>query len=197
MMSYHATKAFQYAMTHHSALVPCAKHAWDSHEHALFLWLLKKTGDEEASRDILQDVFVRVMQQQGRFCEIKNSRSWLFTVARNLLIDQVREQRFQTVEDDIEDEETVYEAIDLLALSCLSRVLEELPPQERELITQCDLNGVHQKAFAEQHGLSLAAVKSRLRRSRQKLKQQMEISCHVQVDDDQHVCDFTARNRSV
>lgn len=56
---------------------------------------------------------------------------WLFTVARNLLIDQVREQRFQTVEDDIEDEETVYEAIDLLALSCLSRVLEELPLEER------------------------------------------------------------------
>ncbi|MEG3765265.1 sigma-70 family RNA polymerase sigma factor [Alteromonas sp. 14N.309.X.WAT.G.H12] len=184
-------------MSHTSPLVPCAKAAWERNEHALFRWLLKKTGDEEVSRDLLQDVFVRVMQQRDRFCEVKNSRSWLFTVARNLLIDLVREHRVESVDDDIEDEETVYDAIDLLALSCLSRVLEELTPQERDLITQCDLHGVHQKEYAEQHGLSLSAVKSRLRRSREKLKRQMEISCQVQLDEDHRVCNFTARSQPV
>ncbi|WP_375752182.1 sigma-70 family RNA polymerase sigma factor [Vibrio sp. HN007] len=174
---------------------PCAMRAWSQHEQALLHWLLKETHDKELSQDLLQEVFVKVMQQRESFCSVENTKAWMFRVAQNLLIDQIRKDRYHPLDEqsDSEDEEPQYDAIDLLALSCLPRVISELEQSSREVITACDLQGMNQQDYAIQHGLSLPAVKSRLRRAREKLKQQIEVSCKVKLDENQNVCCFTAR----
>jgi len=176
-----------------TSLYPCASSAWNENEQQLFRWLLKQTQDEQLSQDILHEVFLRVMQQKEHFCKVENSKSWLFRVARNILIDSVRKERFAPLEQDIADDEVVYEAIDLLALSCLSRVLDELEPAEKSMIIACDLKGMNQKTYAQQNGLSLSALKSRLRRTRAKLKAHIQTSCQVKLDENQQVCCFTSR----
>jgi RNA polymerase sigma-70 factor (ECF subfamily) len=50
---------------------------------------------------------------------------------------------------------------------CVGRVLTELSPEDRDIIEQCDLNGMKQQDYAEAHGLMLPAVKSRLLRAQQ------------------------------
>ncbi|TCS35903.1 sigma-70 family RNA polymerase sigma factor [Reinekea marinisedimentorum] len=174
---------------------PCAISAWAEHEQALVGWLLKETGNNRAlSEDLLQEVFVKLMQQRNAFCEVENTKGWLFRVARNLLIDHARRDRYQPIEDtDIAHEEADPSAIDLLAINCLPRVLNELDEEDRDIIFACDINGMKQQEYAEQHLLSLPAVKSRLRRARQKLKQQIETACHVQLDENEQVCCFTQR----
>lgn len=173
---------------------PCAMRAWNEHEQGLLLWLLKQTGERAVAQDILQDLFIRVLQQREAFCQVENSKAWLFRVARNLLIDQMRRQHFQPLESDIAEEEQEYAAVDLLAMRCLPRVLSELAPSDRELLTACDLQGMNQREFAAQHHLSLPAVKSRLRRARERLKQQIECSCQIQLDENQQVCCFVPRD---
>ncbi|MDG3086870.1 sigma-70 family RNA polymerase sigma factor [Vibrio hannami] len=174
---------------------PCAMRAWSQHEQILLQWLLKETHDKELSQDLLQEVFIKVMQQREQFCSVDNTKAWLFRVAQNLLIDQIRKDRYQPMDDNAErpEEEEHYDAIDLLALSCLPRSLSELDQASREVITACDLQGMNQQDYAIQHGLTLPAVKSRLRRAREKLKQQIEASCNVKLDDNQNICCFTTR----
>ncbi|WED21943.1 RNA polymerase sigma factor [Vibrio sp. JC009] len=174
---------------------PCAMRAWSQNEQILLQWLLKETHDKQLSQDILQEVFIRVMQQKEAFCNVESPKAWMRRVAHNLLIDQIRKNRYQPFDGEVEEEaeELQYDAVDLLAISCLPRVLSELEQSDREVITACDLQGMNQQDYAVQHGLSLPAVKSRIRRAREKLKQQIQVSCKVQLDEQQNVCCFTAR----
>jgi len=77
--------------------------------------------------------------------------------------------------------------------ACLPRVLSELSPEDREAITQCDLQGVPQAEFAAAKGLSLSAAKSRVQRARQRLRERMTLACQVRFDDAGHVSDFVPR----
>lgn len=174
--------------------LPCAMRAWNMHEQALIQWVFKQTHNKQASHDIVQEVFVRVMGQGSAFCDVQNSKAWMFRVAKNLMIDLSRQQTFQLLEGDIEDKEEPLDVVDLLAISCLPRVLSELQQPDREIITACDLQGMNQQDFAVQHGLSLPAVKSRIRRAREKLRLQLQTSCCVKFDENKQVCCFTPRD---
>lgn len=180
---------------HHSDgdALPCAMRAWNANEKTLALWLYKQTQDKQRAHDILQEVFIRVMGQGSAFCDVENSKAWMFRVAHNLIIDLSREPSLQLLADDIEESETSLDAVDLLAISCLPRVLSELEQPNREIITACDLQGMNQQDFAIQHGLSLPATKSRIRRAREKLRHQLSVSCKVKFDENHQVCCFTRR----
>lgn len=173
---------------------PCAMRAWHQHEQPLLQWLFKQTHDKQLSQDILHDVFIKIMHQQATFCEVTNTKAWLFRVAKNLFIDHTRKRTFQQISTDVEQEEENLAPVDLLALSCLPRVISELDKADQAIIVACDLKGIGQQEFAVEHGLTLAATKSRIRRARDKLKRQIELSCQVKLDENQQVCCFTRRN---
>ena len=169
--------------------------AWQQHEQPLLQWLFKQTGDKQVAQDVLQEVFIKVMNQHVTFCEVSNTKAWLFRVAKNLLIDHSRKRTFETISTDIEQKEETLAPVDLLALSCLPRVISELRQADREVIVACDLEGVSQQLFASSNGLTLAATKSRIRRAREALKQQIQINCQVKIDENQQICDFTRREK--
>jgi len=110
------------------------------------------------------------------------------------VIDHARKPTPLPLHSDIEQEQPEYAAVDGLA-SCLPRVLTELKPQDSELIKVCDIQGMSQQEYATQHGLTLAATKSRLLRARSKLKDQLSVSCQVKLDENQQVCCFTPRKQ--
>lgn len=172
----------------------CLTAAWTAHAPELRGWARKRLHNTAAADDLLQEIFLKSLRQGERFCSVQNARSWLFEVARNTLADHLRVSR-ETVElpDDLvaESVEDV-EAVDGLS-ACLPRVLSELSPQDRDAITQCDLQGVSQADFAAAQGLSLTAAKSRIQRARQRLKQQMSQACQVKLNDSGRVSDFVLR----
>ncbi|RWX55803.1 sigma-70 family RNA polymerase sigma factor [Photobacterium chitinilyticum] len=169
--------------------------AWHQHESQLAHWLQAQTHDEPLAQDLLHEVFIRAMHQDKRFCNIANTKAWLFRVARNLLIDLSRKHVPSPTSalDDIEQEEADDTTVDSLA-NCLPRVLKELNPADSELLIACDIQGMTQQQFAIRHGLSLPAVKSRLLRARKKLRQQLTVSCQVRLDENKKVCCFTPRD---
>ncbi|MGY5650222.1 sigma factor-like helix-turn-helix DNA-binding protein [Vibrio cincinnatiensis] len=82
--------------------------------------------------------------------------------------------------------------VDSLA-QCLPKALRRLDPVDKMIIEACDLNGMSQHAFAQQHGLSLSATKSRIQRAREKLRQTLKTQCQIRFDDQQRVCCFVPR----
>ena len=161
----------------------CLMTAWQQHEHEIYRWLLKQSGNPADADDLLQETFLRAIRQQGRFCTIENSRAWLFEVARHLVVDQGRKQRtLQQLPDELAMPVHEPDAVDSLA-SCLPRVLERLSQTDQDILKLCDLGGMKQADFAIQYGLSLAATKSRLLRARERLRQQLYQDCQVRLDD--------------
>jgi RNA polymerase sigma-70 factor (ECF subfamily) len=165
----------------------CVSHAWHAHESELRGYLVHRLGNSHLAEDVLQEVFIKAMRQGAGFCSLDNSRAWLFQVARNALVDYQRLHR-ETIEvpDDIPEPDEQIEPIVALG-ECVGRVLTELSPDDRDIIEQCDLNGMKQQAYADAHNLTLAAVKSRLLRARQKMRDTLSTNCQVHFDADGRV----------
>jgi RNA polymerase sigma-70 factor (ECF subfamily) len=172
----------------------CLTQAWTRHAPELRGWARHRLGNTTDAEDLLQDIFLKALRQGERFCAVQNARAWLFEVARNTLADRLRVAR-ETVElpEDLVSPAEEVETVDTLT-TCLSRVLSELDSDDRDAITQCDLQGMAQADYAQTRGLSLSAAKSRLQRARQRMKQHMTIACQVQFNDVGNVTDFVPRS---
>lgn len=173
--------------------LPCVLRAWNAHESELRNYLRYRSKDAHQADDLLQEVFVKAMQQGKQFCLLENARAWLFQVARNALVDQFRLGRNVTeLPDDLPQPETVREPIQALS-ACVARVLSELTPEDRHIIEQCDLEGVKQKDYAVAQQLSLPAVKSRLLRARERMRARMSTACQVRFDEQGRVLGHVPR----
>lgn len=171
--------------------------AWADHERELRAWLRKQLRNAADAEDMLQDLFLKALRQDSKFCEVENARAWLFQVARNALADRLRLHREQVaLPDDLVFESDEPAPVDTLA-HCLPRALAELATEDRDIITQCDLQGTKQDDYAKQHGLSLPGAKSRLQRARKRLKVHLETHCQVRYDANGKVCCFVPRERLV
>lgn len=171
----------------------CLMTAWHQHEAELRGWLRHRMGNAADAEDVLQDLFIKAMRQGERFCAIGNARAWLFEVARNTLADRLRLMR-NTVElpEDLAADTERAAAVDSLA-ACLPRVLSELSSEDREAITQCDLEGLPQEEYARRKGLSLPGAKSRVQRARKRLRERLTQACQVRLDATGQVSDFVPR----
>jgi len=130
------------------ASFPCILRDWNAHESELRNYLRHRTGDAHLADDLLQEVFVKAMQRGKDFCSLDNSRAWLFQVARNALIDQHRlGGNVVELPEDMPQMESTHEPIQALG-ACVKRVLPELAAEDRDIIEQCDLEGVKQKDYA-------------------------------------------------
>jgi RNA polymerase sigma-70 factor (ECF subfamily) len=61
----------------------------------LYRFILRFLRDEDASRDALQDVFVKLLRDPGRFEARSRFSTWLHAVARNLCLDLLRKRRLR------------------------------------------------------------------------------------------------------
>jgi RNA polymerase sigma-70 factor (ECF subfamily) len=175
----------------------CVARAWEAHEAELRGYLQHRLSDPDAAADVLHDVFVKAMRQGQGFCTLDNPRAWLFQVARNALVDRLRvahrhEPLTETLAATLTADTEVMAPVDALA-ECVARTLAELPPEDADILRACDLEGRTQRDFAQAHGLSLPAAKSRLLRARQRLRDRLATVCRVQFEADGSVCGHGGR----
>jgi RNA polymerase sigma-70 factor (family 1) len=60
------------------------------HEHALHVLAFRVTKCEQISKDIVQDVFLKLWEHRHHFHQIENIGAWLYRVTENKLIDHLR-----------------------------------------------------------------------------------------------------------
>ncbi|HWA96140.1 MAG TPA: RNA polymerase sigma factor [Terracidiphilus sp.] len=87
------------------------------YQHRLMRYLMYLTGDREMADDLFQEVWMRVMTRGGQFNGKARFETWLFTIARNLLIDQKRKRTMASLDElfetgDGEDRPMAYEVSD-------------------------------------------------------------------------------------
>jgi RNA polymerase sigma-70 factor (ECF subfamily) len=150
--------------------------------------LVRQTDD---AHDLAQEVFVRVYQALDRFDPQYRFSTWLFRVAQNAAIDQIRRRRFRTVSIGPGDEsrEDGGRSVDvedrapgaLAELEARERdgevraAIEALPWEYRELIVMRHYGELAYEEIAESKGMPLGTVKNKLFRARQMLKQTLAV----------------------
>jgi RNA polymerase sigma-70 factor (ECF subfamily) len=69
------------------------------YQHRLIRYLLYLTGNRELAEDLFQDVWMRVLVRGGQFNGQSRFETWLFTIARNLLIDLRRKRTMSSLDE--------------------------------------------------------------------------------------------------
>lgn len=148
----------------------------DKYTLLLFGVAMKYLKDEEEARDIVQQVFVKVLIELEKY-RVTFFKSWLFTIVRNQCLMKLRQQSgksFQTLEefkqaadDSFEGEQVQEEG---KKLQVLTASLEELGPDQRECIRLFYLEKLSYQQIASRTGFSRLQVKSYIQNGRRNLK---------------------------
>jgi len=69
------------------------------YQHRLLRYLLYLTGNREMAEDLFQDVWMRVLVRGAQFNGKARFETWLFTIARNLVIDQRRKRTMSSLDE--------------------------------------------------------------------------------------------------
>ncbi|HVZ83311.1 MAG TPA: sigma-70 family RNA polymerase sigma factor [Terracidiphilus sp.] len=72
------------------------------YQHRLLRYLLFLTGNREMAEDLFQEVWMRVLTRGGQFNGKARFETWLFTIARNLVIDHRRKRTLASLDELIE-----------------------------------------------------------------------------------------------
>ncbi len=142
--------------------------------YGLALW---RTASEEDAADVVQDVFVRVIEQGRRLVNVKNPKAWLLTVTHRAAVDVTRRRRRRSAEPleqcsflaaDEEDSERMLDA------ARASELLAELPDLHRDVIYLRHFADCTFAEIGEIVGVPKFTAASRYRNGVSKLRQMME-----------------------
>jgi len=150
-----------------------AQHA-DS-ARALASRLLYDRGEAE---DVVQEVFLTLWRRPNRFDpERGTGRAWLLTVVRNRSMDHLRRRCPREDVADLADRladphpRDVLEELEAAARNdLLWRLVDTLPPDQACLIRRAFIHGRTHQEIADETGLPLGTVKSRIRLGLEKLR---------------------------
>jgi len=149
----------------------------NDYSRRLLGFIRKRVSNEADAEDILQDVFYQFI---GNPEPIEQVTSWLFTVARNKIIDRQRKKKPESIEDiygaaedelafdwteiffdDTENPETAY--LRSLFWDALENALNELPPEQKEVFVMNEIDGIPFKEIAAATGQTINTLLSRKR----------------------------------
>lgn len=125
-----------------------------------YIW--GKVNNRTLAEDLCSDVFMKVYEKLESFDETKASLStWIFTIARNTLIDYYRTRRVhEEIPEELAEESTVEDhLLNQEALESLADALERLDERERDLIVLRYASKLTLKEISERMNLSYAYIK--------------------------------------
>jgi RNA polymerase sigma-70 factor (ECF subfamily) len=161
--------------------------SWTESLDRVRAFVAARVGDPELAADITHDVVVRSIAS-GALQRADNPAAWLYRSARNAVIDHYRTRRTHEPLDVLgawpdpgSTDDGPNEATRALA-RCLQPMLDQLPPASRDALTRIDVEGHTQRQVAEDLGLSVSGMKSRVQRARRQLRGLLEQCCTVSLD---------------
>jgi len=162
-------------------------HLIELYQHRLLRYLLFLTGKREVAEDLFQETWMRVLLRGAQYNGKARFDTWLFTIARNLVIDLSRKRTMASLDEMSEggEDERPFE-IAVSAPSPLEQfqsrencaevgeVLLKLEPTYREVLVLRFYEELSLEEIATVTKAPLSTVKSRLYRGLAALKPQME-----------------------
>ena len=149
---------------------------YDEHAQALFAFLLNFTRHEADTRDLLQELFVKLAKRPELLDGVRDERAFLLRLAHNLAIDLIRRRgtREKNYEQLAREPLAVFAPTDApdegAFREALAAALGELPAEQREVVHLKLWEGLTFEQIAELLGIPLNTAASRYRYGLDKLR---------------------------
>ena len=161
---------------------------WELLSAKLRGFIRSRVEDAQTAEDLLQETFLRIHQRLQTLGDEERLASWVFRIARNLIVDHYRargrgkippEANTKTASEPSSSES--FNQNEVVA-GWLPAAIDSLPEAYRDAVRMYEFEGVSQTEIADKLGLSLSGAKSRVQRGRDKLRQVVERCCAFDVD---------------
>lgn len=153
----------------------------ERHAPSLARFVASVVGRDRAEVDeVVQDTFVRAFGALEGFRGESAFRTWLFTIARRLVVDRRRaaKRRPEAVEVQDDDVATEYDPLDTLVAeemeARLRRAVERLTPTQREVFTLRVSEGLGYREIAEVVGTTEGAARVHYHNAMRAVKEQLD-----------------------
>lgn len=156
------------------------------HQHSVIGTVAKMLGSPNDAEDIAQQVFVRVWKSAPRYEPQAKFTTWLFTITRNLVFNEMRrrqrkpafsmEEREEEFHNGIPDETARgpdEAALQAEMMAAIDKAIQSLPEKQRLAVILRRYEDMPYEDIGEILKLSLPAVKSLLFRARTQLKESL------------------------
>lgn len=166
------------------------------YQHRLFRYLLFLTGNRDLSQDLFQETWLRVLERGSQYNGRARFGTWMFTIARNLMIDNTRKKVMVSL-DEVSDPDARCEAEKPMEIAAdapspfdhflsreqaarVSRALVGLHPLYREVLVLRFHEELSLEEISQVSRAPLSTVKSRLYRGMAALKPALASGAEVQ-----------------
>jgi RNA polymerase sigma-70 factor (ECF subfamily) len=151
----------------------------------IYNYALRMVGDADRAADIAQDTFIKAYRKLDTLTDDTSVRSWIYRIATNTAIDEMRRRRFVAPMGTHRDEGDVgYEPIDqrpgpeaqAMAATLderVQRALLRLRPNYRQCLLLSDLEDMSAQQIGEVMGMSYGAVRTLLCRARGEMRRHL------------------------
>ncbi len=146
--------------------------AYAAHGGELYRFALRQLGDEGAAQEVVQEVFLRAWRKADSFDpSLAGLRSWLFAIARNAVIDEVRRVAVRPWRRALSDEPEngmdpagAVPAVDSAVVDnwVVEEALRRIRPEHRDAIVATHLLGRPYAEVAGELGVPVGTVRSRV-----------------------------------
>ena len=141
---------------------------FDRYDRRLRLYSLKIVGDMELAEDLTQELWERVIKLRSNPPEVLEPGRYLIRIARNLCLKHIERRRQTSSLDDLRESEhpSVLPPDPSHMEELVKIALEQLPFEQREILTLHNYLGYGYEEIAELRGETLGSVKMRALRAR-------------------------------
>lgn len=172
---------------------------WTKYADDIKYFIQSKVKNNNVTEDLLQDTFIKVHTKLHTLKDITKLKPWIFTIARNSIMDYFKSTN-QTYELTTFETETNIEEHKHTEKDCLQGILHSLPKKYRDPLFLSDIKGLKQQEVAQQLNQSLPTTKSQIQRARKLIAQGFMDCCgfvlnengklvgEIQDKDDCKVC---------
>ena len=157
------------------------------HQRSVIGTVAKMLGNPSEAEDIAQQVFIRVWKSAARYEPQAKFTTWLFTITRNLVFNEVRRRQRKPTVSMQEREETTHRVVEDVQGSspdeellrsemeaAIDRAIDALPEKQRLAVVLRRYEEMPYEEIGVVLSMSVPAVKSLLFRARAQLKETLQ-----------------------
>lgn len=154
------------------------------YERPIYLLCLRMMGSHEDAQDCAQEALLRAFRAFDHFRYEASPKTWLYRIAYNTCIDELRRRRGVVSLDSLRDDgfdvpdEKATNAYEKLAqqerYALLQSAVDKLPEDQRAVLILRDFQQLSYDEMAETLKQPVGTIKSRLNRAREKVKKLIE-----------------------
>ena len=141
---------------------------FENYSAALFNVILRIVKDNVLAQDVLQESLIKIWNHSDSYSKSRGSLfTWLVSICRNAAIDKTRTKDFRLTQESRRSPELVSiekeDENEELEQLYMRQVINQLPPNQKDLIDLAYFQGFTQREIAENLRMPLGTVKTRIR----------------------------------